>query len=219
MNNQGQKNPPGGGRKSVPTNPFARALAETEKSTYNNSKPNQAIPGSEQSPRESGGFNDLGSLSQKWQEQQLREQEKQLKREQLRKELHARINPVDNRELYDAREKQEKREIEELRKDLKGLVRDVAKFEKEVELTLMTETVATGQEGNYYKSFFQKLRAFIMLLRQKIHSAGTWATQVRSKKSKKGQKGMGLEGKSGHEQTKAVYDMMHHEVSNARSGG
>ncbi len=59
-----------------------------------------------------------------------------------------------------------------------------------------------------------------MLLRKRVHSARTWATQMHAKKRKKRGAGlMSLEGKGGHEKTKTIYDMMHHEVSNARSGG
>lgn len=209
------------------SNPFARALAETEKSAYDqqgsSAKPLEKNPFSDALARAGGSFNPWDAQSQNpmaWQEKQRLQLIEQQKREALRKKLHDQINPVDQRDLFSAREKKVKEEIEKLRDELKLLVKDVAKFNKEVEVTLMTETVSPGQDGKYYINFFRQLRAFIMLLRQKIKSARTWATQLNGKKAKKKKGPLMFEGKKGgHTETSVIYEMMHHEVSNARSGG
>jgi hypothetical protein len=144
--------------------------------------------------------------------------EAQRKKELMRNQLHRQVNQIET-DVYSAREKKVKQEIDKLREELKLLVKDVSKLNKEVEITLMTEVSHPGQDGTYYISFFQQLRAWIMLLRQKIKSASTWATQMHSKKKKrKGAPGMMISGQ-GYEKTSTVQDMMHHERSTAYSGG
>ena len=145
--------------------------------------------------------------------------EKQKRLEKMRARLHEQINPVSEHQVFAAREKQVKEEIDKLRIELQGLAQDVAAFDKEVELTLMTQ-VSHPKEGKYYIAFFQKLRAFIMLLRQKIKSAKTWATAINGKKSKKRyHAGAGIVmASSGYEQTKDVFDTMHHERSMTYGG-
>lgn len=214
------------GGSAASSNPFARALAETEKSTFDqpSQKPTEKNPFSDALARAGGSFNPWDATPGQnpilWQEQQRKQLIEQQQREALRKKLHDQINPVDQRDIFSAREKRVKEEIEKLRDDLKLLVKDVASFNKEVEVTLMTETVSPGQDGKYYLNFFRQLRAFIMLLRQKIKSARTWATQVNAKKAKKKKGPLMFEGpKGGHQETATIFDMMHHEVSNARAGG
>lgn len=224
MNNFGTKKPANSTQNGQNQNPFARALAESEKTTFADNQP-KLNPFSEALSKTNhsglGASPDFNPFANNWAEQQRLQAEKQQKREALRKKLHDQVNPVDNQELFNAREKEVKREIDKLREELKMLAKEVAAFDKEVEMTLMTNVVDPGTDGTYYINFFHKLRAFIMLLRQKIRSARTWATQMKSKKSKKKKRGGALlfEGKSGHEKTKTIFDMMHHEVSNARSGG
>lgn len=227
MKNIGQKPSTSQSGPKHGANPFARALAEAEQSTYGQQQAGPKTPDSQQlaSPwAQTGGSlaDSLGNQEQAvWQQEQARTLEKQQKKEALKRKLHDRINPVDTTDIFSARENQVKQEIEQLRKELQLLAQDVAKFNKEVETTLFNDVSRPGQEGKYYLNFFHKLRAFIMLLRQKIKSARTWATQVSAKK-KKMKKGPGMfrfEGKGGSEKTKTIYDMMHHEVSSARSGG
>jgi hypothetical protein len=200
-------------------NPFARALAEAEKlasqnGNQSNSTSEPGFPGLDGL----GGFNQFGG--QKFdQASLLQEQQEKAKKERMRRQLHEQINPVDSTKLFDARQKQVKEEIDKLRYELKALSQEVRAFNKEIELTLMTEVgLHPGMEGKYYINFFQQLRAFIMLLRQKIRSARTWASAAGQKKKKKMVgAGIVIDG-AAHEQTKSVYDMMHHERSNAYGG-
>ena len=148
-----------------------------------------------------------------------RDLEKQKRLEKMRAKLHEQINPVNEHQVFAAREKQVKEEIDKLRVELQGLAKDVVAFDKEVELTLSTQ-ISHPKEGKYYLAFFQKLRAFIMLLRQKIKSAKTWATTINGKKTKKRyHAGAGIVMASGgYEQTKDVFDTMHHERSMTYGG-
>lgn len=204
-------------------NPFARALAETEQSAYSN----RAIPQQEaKSPfsdalaKTGGNFTDLSNnISPDFLAQQQQELLKQKQREALRKRLHDKINPVDTTALFDAREREVKKQIDRLREDLKLLSKDISKFEKEVEMTLLSEVVDPGQQGTYFINFFHQLRSLIMLLRQKVKSASTWlkASKGKQKKKKGKQPGMVIGGQD-HEKTSTVQDMMHHERSSSYGG-
>lgn len=202
-------------------NPFARALAEAEKPRNADDAQSQTSalnPFSEALARTGGNLPTNSPEDQKkWQEKQLADMEAQRKKEAMRKKLHDKVNPVDMQAVYDAREKEVKKEIDALRQELKMLVRDVAQFEKEVELAVMAEVAEPGMTGKYYINFFRNLRSFIMLLRQKIKSARTWSSQFQAKQKKKKRGGLLIDG-AAHEQTKTVFDMMHHERSTVYSG-
>lgn len=209
-------------KKAPNTNPFARALADMEREKqFGGGDPTQGddLNLFRDALAKSGGQFPGDPNSVFDQQRYLEEQQEHLKKEALRKKLHDQVNPVDTVDIFNAREKQVKEEIDALRRELKLLVKDVESFQKDVEITLMSEVVDPGQEGKYYISFFQKLRSFIMMLRQKISSAKTWATQMHVKsKKKKMRQGMAIGGLS-HEKTSTVQDMMHHERSSQYSGG
>jgi hypothetical protein len=202
-------------------NPFAKALLENE-SSLNRSQDNSANqpnPFSDALSKTGGNFdNNLNNRQDIDPLEQQRQAEAQRKREMLRRKLHDQVNPTDTRELFSARQKKVEQEINALRQELKMLVKEVGKFHKDVELTLMTQVVSPGQEGKYYLNFFQQLRALIMLLRQKIKSASTWATQLNGKSAKKKKQGIQFGGNA-HEKASTIQDMMHHERSTQFSGG
>lgn len=219
-------------KKATNVNPFARALADMEREKqFGGSVPPQNQDAnsmfSDALAKAGGRFPDFSDFSQDPtnpnavfdQQRYLQEQKERQKREMLRKKLHDQVNPVDTTDIFNAREQEVKREIDKLRADLKLLFKDVQDFQQEVEMTLMTEVVEPGVEGKYYFNFFHKLRSFIMLLRQKISSAKTWATQMNVKsRKKKMRQGMVIGGMD-HEKTSTVQDMMHHERSSQYSGG
>ena len=219
--NQKQSNTP-----TPQANPFARALSEIEPPNsdgQNNPNAVDSNPFAQALSQAKGGEAPENQLPANPADM-LKQQEDQARKERLklmRRKLHDQINPVDAHSIYSARELQTKREIDEIRKELRLLAQDVAAFDKQIELTLMTEVApgSVGKDGSYFKNFFAQLRAFIMLLRQKIKSAGTWAQQTSQRKKKKRKGGAGLEIKGGKaDQTKTVFDMMHHERSSTYGG-
>lgn len=141
----------------------------------------------------------------------------QQKKERLRSQLHRQINPVEQTDIFNAKQAQVKKQIDDIRHELKLLSDEVEAFNKDVQITVMANVATPGTEGKYYFTFFQKLKEFIILLREKIHSARTWATTMSSKKKKRKGAGMEISGKS-HEQTATVFDRMHHERSTVYSG-
>ncbi|MGD9129713.1 MAG: DUF5660 domain-containing protein [Candidatus Woesebacteria bacterium] len=206
-------------KKKTKANPFAKALAEREKSAYSQKQKSNDLLG-ETLAKGGSSFLDNNFSPRQPDKYEEQEAEKKAKKEALRKKLHEKVNPVEQTEIYNARQKRVKDEINKLSDELKFLAQDVAKFNKEVELTLMTEVVDPGQDGQYYINFFQKLRAFIMFLRQKIRSARTWATQMHAKsKKKKKKKGRRIGLDFAGNEAKAAHDALHHERYNAYSGG
>jgi hypothetical protein len=211
-------------------NPFAKALAETEQSGIGN--PNQqgslgdnnlfsnalANTGNGK-PSENAQPNFADMMKQQQQAEAAR------KKDMMRRKLHNEVNPVQrsfeqNINVFSQREKRVTEEIEKTRQELKFLAHEIAQLHKDVDLAVTQPVVHPGKDGTYYLSFFQQLRAFIMLLRQKVQSARTWAQQMQTKqaKKKKHKGGAGIDMGKGMEQTKSVHDIMHHERSTAYSG-
>lgn len=206
-------------------NPFARALSETEKS-FGGPKNQSSDATSLFSDALSKTGGQLPDFDQNQMDpdalkKQQAEAEAKAKKERLRKKLHDQVNPVDMVDVFNAREKRVKEEIEKTRKELKALAQELSHFQQEIDMAVSQRVVSPGQQGTYYINFFHQLRQFIMLLRQKVKSARTWAKQMHKKKQKKGPRsGAGIKvGGNAAEQGKAVHDMMHHEQNTAYSGG
>lgn len=205
--------------RSASVNPFAAALAETEKHSVRDPQPLNTNPFSDALSRTGGSLPPFDQ--QRMLEQQQTEAREQQRKEMLRKRLHDQINPVETIDVFSARERKVKEEIEKLREELKLLIAEVKVFAREIDLETQKAVVDPGMQGKYHLNFFQQLRLFIMLLRKRIRSAGTWATQLNGKKKKRRSKtGPGLEmAGAGHEKTSTVHDMMHNERSSMYSGG
>ena len=228
MNNTGPLTPPRNSSKKTQqtANPFARALAESEKRTFagNNKDQNSSDNNlfGESLARTGGQI----PQAQEQSPQDLLAQQEELKKERLkaeqRKKLHDQINPVGQAEIFNANRERTKKELEEVRKELKALATEIRKFYKEVDIQTTQSVVDQGSTGAGLMSFFQKLRATIKLLTQQVRSARTWMNQHNAKqKKKKGRKirgGIDARGGGKTEESKAVFDMMHHERSTAYSG-
>ena len=222
MNTLGNVKPPGNSSKKSQqaSNPFARALAESEKGGYADNKQSQGADVFSEALAKTGGQMPAESSPD-----ELKKQEDQLKKEkkktELRKKLHDQVNPVDQSEVFSGYKERTKKELEEVRKELKKFASSVIKFYKEVDIQTTQVVTDQGIEGTGLKAKFAKLKAFIILLTQQVESARTWLHQQNSRadkmKSRKVKGGM-MMGK-GKSQSKSVFDMMHHERSTAYSGG
>ena len=202
-----------GGNK--PSRPFSEALANSsgggasnfsssahrsalENNQFNNSHFDQ-FDGSNNPTQNFGGYKpEFNALQQ--QQEDLKKQEYERKR----LELHRKVNPVDAKDVFDARENATKKKIEHIRKELKNLAQEIKKFHKEIDIVLMGKATNSGLDGTGDENFFDRLRAFIILLTQKVRSARTWAQQqnVKKKKVAKRAKGLGkqMAESSGYEQ-------------------
>lgn len=220
MNNLGQSKKPA--VKSSGVNPFAKALVEHgSRSDDRNAQTKSSSQLFSEALAKTGGKlpqeNKTKITDKNLEKKQQEELKTQQEREILRKKLHDKVNPVDNHDIFEARREKELKEIDQLRKEVALLMADIGSLQKEAEVTLMTQVADPGQEGTYYKNFFLKLRNFIMLLRQKVKSARTWAKQMQSRKKKIAKRrGGGMVVNT--QETKFVQDTMHHEKSTAYSG-
>lgn len=219
MNNFGQTKKPAVQQSGI--NPFAKALIEHGSRSDQEEKGKAERQLFSEALARTGG--NLGKTDSNQQpsiadfEKQQQEFQKQQEQEVLRKKLHDKVNPVDNHDVFEARRERELKEIDQLRKEVALLMADIGSLQKEAEVTLMTQVVDPGESGSYFKNFFLKLRSFIMLLRQKVKSARTWAKQMNSRKKKMAKKrGGGMVVDS--QETKFVQDTMHHEKATAYSG-
>ncbi|KUK79711.1 MAG: hypothetical protein XD95_0182 [Microgenomates bacterium 39_7] len=192
-------------------NPFARALAESEKRTLSNAT-NSTNNGGANSFDTDNQISENSLFNADQHQQQLTEQQEILKKQQMRDKLHRMVNPVEQTDIFNAREEQRKKEINEVREELKALAQEIAMFYKEVDITLTQTVVSPGQSGVYHQNFFTKLKEFIQMLREQVNSARTWARQAQMKKKKRRYKhGLDFSG----EEAKSSHDMLHHERSNA----
>ena len=205
MNNFGQS--PANRPQPSGVNPFARALAEARGAMGTD----DATQGADSLPQQNTPSQEVFNPAE--QQNRLLEQQR---RERLRQELHRRVNPVDQKDIFDARKQQVKKEIDDIRHELRLLTQELEGMVKDVDIAIMSNVVEVGESGKGAKGFFSKLKEFIILLRQKIHSARTWATTFGSKKAKQGSLNFNAKG---HAQTKNVWDTMHHERQLARAGG
>ena len=137
-----------------------------------------------------------------------------LRLEKQRQSLHREINPIELHNVFNGREKQVEQKIESIRLEVQQLVRQAPAAQPQAEKTVFTPVKKPGLDGRYWIIFFQNLRTW---MKDKADRTTSWDTTIQAKRSKQSAPGMEIKGKS-HEQTKTVFDRMHHEQSTAYSG-
>lgn len=215
MNKPGQRKKPATKQSGV--NPFAKALVEAGSRSDDGKNSQSDSQLFSEALSKTGGSIPAEKSQEKADQKQQKELKKQAEKQALKKKLHDKVNPVDNHEVFEARRQKELQEIEQLRSEVALLMADIGSLQKEAEVTLMTQIADPGEDGSYFKNFFAQLRSFIMLLRQKVKSAKTWAQQSNSRKKKMAKRrGGGMVVNT--QETKFVQDIMHHEKSTAYTG-
>ena len=189
-----------------PVNPFAGSLLENEQknaslsSDYHNEKATNPFANALLNSSSTSHDAPTPELLRRQQEEALLKQRK----EALRKKLHDKVNPVSTYELFSAQEEKSKEELNQVRKELELLIADIKGLNQDIEIVVAQDVVTPGLDGGtYYHNFFFQLRQFIMLLRQKVSSARSWAQQMQTKSKKK----YGLN----YKKTKDVHSGMNNE--------
>jgi len=85
--------------------------------------------------------------------------------------------------VYSAKQKQIEKRIEEIREQLKVLVKKIVKFELNVTQAVSTQN---PEPGIYHLSFFDHLRTVIELLKKNITEANSWLSLYNQRSKKKG---------------------------------
>ncbi len=191
-------------------NPFANSLLETEQKNLSNTAADQQ--NQDINPFANALLNSSSDTLPTSNPDLLRRQQEETllakRKETLRKKLHDRVNPVDSHELFSAKEAKAKEDLNQVRRELEFLILDIKDLNQEISMAVSQDVVAPGIDGGvYYTNFFHQLRQLIMLLRQKVSSARSWAAQMQAKSKKK----KGLNYKS----TKGVQD----SINNERNSG
>ncbi|OGV96416.1 hypothetical protein A2W24_04790 [Microgenomates group bacterium RBG_16_45_19] len=86
-------------------------------------------------------------------------------------ERQARLKEVQTTPIYDRREEEVKAQIKALQDQLKALAKDLTHLSLSAQKAIDTEIAHPGQ---YHVAFFEKLRRFILLLRQQVNDANSW---------------------------------------------
>lgn len=207
MNNLNQNNKQSAGKGAGQQNlNLARALLESEKnaSSYVPNNDQQKLSSFAQAlSRRAGGL--TPQFFAEYDQDKQEPSRAQQKKEALRQRLHDQINPVDTHEIFAAQAEKNLKELESTREELKLLAQEVTALDQEIDLVLSQEVVDPGSSAIGFFNFFHKLREWINLLRQQVHSAQTWMSQV----SGKGKKGRGTA--FSFKNTKNVHDAMSSE--------
>ncbi len=85
--------------------------------------------------------------------------------------------------VYSAKQKQMEKRIEEIRVQLKTLIKQVVKFELNVTEAIST---ATPEPGVYHISFLEHIKTVIELLKKNITEANSWLSLYNQRSKKKG---------------------------------
>ncbi len=210
MTSLGQSNSQSKSVSQKPVNPFAGSLLENEQKNTSatqlkkNEEISNPFANALKNSQNNDNYFDNPDNFHKQQEEALLKQ----KKEALRKKLHDKVNPVNAYELFSAKEEKSKEELNQVRKELELLIADIKGFNQDIEMVVAQDVVTPGIDGGtYYQNFFFQLRQFIMLLRQKVSSARSWAQQMQVKSKKK----YGLN----YKKTKDV----HSGINNERNAG
>lgn len=102
-------------------------------------------------------------------EQQMKQQQEQAKREQARQLQHREVTR--STDVFDRDKERTKQEIAALQAELKKLARELGKMGVDVQKAVDQEIV---NPGTYHVSYFQKLRTFIIQLRQRVSESKNW---------------------------------------------
>lgn len=172
-----------------PVNPFAGSLLENEQKAAS-ATPSIGKNDEDFNPFANALLNSPGATSDFDNPELLHKQQEEAlltqKKEALRKKLHDRVNPVNSHELFSAKEEKSKEELNNVRRELELLIGDLKDLNADISIVVSQDVVNPGLDGgSYYQNFFHQLRQLIMLMRQKVGSARSWAQQMQTKNKKR----------------------------------
>jgi hypothetical protein len=114
---------------------------------------------------------------QEWRKDWLPPEE--IQKEAARRE---RLREVQALPIYDRQAEQTKRAIEALQKELALLAKDITTLDLSTQKAI---TEAVVNPGAYHVSFFEKLRAFVILMRKQIADSRNWLDASYARKNAK----------------------------------
>lgn len=172
---------------SAPTNNFAKALFEAGGNLSQNDGQSQNdsiasflsanpslaqnFPNPQNFPSEQG-FN----LDNPWMNPE--DQEKEQKKRELRLLRHREVNQV---EVFDRRQIETDKKIQQIIEQLEALTKDLDKADAEARAASIAVMQAPTKGGEYHVTFFEKLLKTIILLRQRVQKSSSWLHTLNSR--------------------------------------
>lgn len=86
-------------------------------------------------------------------------------------------------QVYSAKDKQIQRQIEDIRKELQALAKQIVKYDQNVTATIQTQVV---NPGTYHVSFFEHIRQVIAMIRKNVSEANSWLSTFKKRGKQKG---------------------------------
>jgi len=143
---------------------FGANSSSTPTPNQNGDSSNEFNPGTE--------FGD-SSFNQEQQEQEWKQREARILRHR----------EVQQTEVYNARQVETDRKIQQLMEQLEALAKDLDDADRQAREAQIAVMQGAVTKGDYHVSFFEKLLKTIILLRQKVKESATWLAGFNSRKS------------------------------------
>ena len=86
-------------------------------------------------------------------------------------------------QIYSAKDKQVEKQIEEVRKELQALAKQIIKYDQNVTAAIQTQVV---NPGVYHITFFEHIREIISLIRKNVSEANSWLSVFKKRSAQKG---------------------------------
>jgi len=85
--------------------------------------------------------------------------------------------------VYNAKNKQIERQIEQIREELKSLAKEIVKYDQNIKQAIQTQVV---NPGVYHVTFFEHIRQIISLIRKNVSDANNWLAVYNKRSKSKG---------------------------------
>ena len=85
--------------------------------------------------------------------------------------------------VYSAKDKQVEKQIEEIRRELQALAKQIVKYDQNVTQAIQTQVVTPGV---YHISFFEHIKQIIALIRKNVTEANSWLSVFKKRGAQKG---------------------------------
>jgi len=181
--------PPGSGSSKQTGNPqisnFAKALLEAGGNQSDSSDAQSSSSNASNGlnfPSFPGNEDFLSQLNSENPWAVKEQQEKEMKRRERRLLRHREINQVN---VYDHRQVETERKIDQILKELEALAKDLANVNREARDVQIAVMQGAIEPGDYHLTFFEKLLSVIVLLRKRVNESATWLSSWSSRNTKK----------------------------------
>ena len=108
------------------------------------------------------------------------------RQKEIEKARIAQFHQARNKEwesIYNAKNKQIERQIEQIREELKTLAKEIVKYDQNIKQAIHTQV---ANPGVYHVTFFEHIRQIISLIRKNVSEANNWLSIYNKRSKSKG---------------------------------